>query len=202
MARPMTPRAQLIAQRIRNGDTYAAIGTDLGISKQRVQQIASRHDVKPLQARSKPLTADARQVAELLESEPRLSYKEVAERTESNASQVKKIAKRAGLDWIRQPIYRRGLHPWDYDVDPDTGCWNWRYGKDIYGHGRLHGGASGAEYAHRFAYRQYLGPIPAGESVIHTCGNLACINPEHLQAAPLGRSIVTARRRSLGRNPN
>ena len=201
MDQPMPERAQLIAERVRNGDTYADIGTDLGISKQRVQQIASKYGIKPLRVRSKPIVGVDHLIAELLESEPRLSYKDVAERTAVGEPQVRKIAKRAGIYWMRLPVYRRGLYPWDYDTDPETECWNWRYGTDIYGHGRLHGGPKGAEYAHRYAYRQYIGPIPEGESIIHTCRNLSCINPEHLKSAPFGRAVVQARQQNSVANP-
>ena len=37
-------------------------------------------------------------------------------------------------------------------------------------------------YAHRAAYEQAYGVIPAGFHVHHTCHNKRCVNPEHLQA--------------------
>ena len=188
-------KQQLILQRIRNGETYEAIGRDLGISRQRVQQIARKHGIRPLKVEDKPLAGDDYPVVHSLRTEPRLSYDEVAERHRMDSSQVRRIAEKAGVDWIRKPVYHRGIQPWDYDIFPDTSCWNWRHGKDKFGHGKLNAGESGAEYAHRFAYKQYHGGIPAGEAVIHTCGNLACVNPKHLQSAPRGEAIVMARER-------
>jgi len=35
-------------------------------------------------------------------------------------------------------------------------------------------------YAHRLAYTQAFGPVPARMEVLHTCDNPPCVNPEHL----------------------
>lgn len=40
--------------------------------------------------------------------------------------------------------------------------------------------------AHRVAYENNYGAIPAGHSIHHTCGNRACVKPEHLEAVPPG----------------
>jgi hypothetical protein len=35
-------------------------------------------------------------------------------------------------------------------------------------------------YAHRYAWTQKNGPIPADRILLHTCGNKLCVNIEHL----------------------
>lgn len=49
------------------------------------------------------------------------------------------------------------------------------------GYGFLkHGGAT--DYAHRVAYRLFVGPIPDGLTIDHRCFNTRCVNPAHLEA--------------------
>lgn len=40
--------------------------------------------------------------------------------------------------------------------------------------------------AHRLAWTNANGPIPAGHDIHHTCGEPTCINPEHLVAMAHG----------------
>ena len=60
-----------------------------------------------------------------------------------------------------------------------TACWSWagQYGDDGRPVFRLEG-------AYRWAYRIYVGPIPYGYDVHHTCENSKCVNSKHLVALP------------------
>lgn len=62
-----------------------------------------------------------------------------------------------------------------------SGCWIWTAG----GHGRGYGGYaithSVKEYAHRFAWEFFFGPIPKHLQCDHLCRNKRCVNPAHLE---------------------
>jgi hypothetical protein len=77
---------------------------------------------------------------------------------------------------------RRGPNPPKpyYDVDAETGCWNWNRGKMPTGYGttRYNGHQTSA---HRAYYAHYVEEIPAGMVVLHECDNPSCVNPEHLR---------------------
>jgi hypothetical protein len=45
------------------------------------------------------------------------------------------------------------------------------------------------QYAHRAAWEQANGPIPAGMVIMHTCDNPPCINPLHLQMGTQGDNL-------------
>lgn len=61
-----------------------------------------------------------------------------------------------------------------------NGCWNWTEHKDKKGYGRTTD-ASGEVLAHRLSYMEFIGPIPQGMHILHSCDNPSCINPDHLR---------------------
>ena len=81
------------------------------------------------------------------------------------------------------------------------GCWIWTgstAGKTKYPHLRYGyftvGGRKGKyDRAHRFAYKQWVGAIPAGLELDHTCRRPLCVNPLHLEAV----TSTENRRRSV-----
>lgn len=67
------------------------------------------------------------------------------------------------------------------DTDGPNGCHIWRAAKNTGGYGQFRDNRIGRTYqAHRFAWIQKYGAIPAGMLVLHKCHNPACVNPDHL----------------------
>lgn len=82
----------------------------------------------------------------------------------------------------------------------ESGCWLWQRHIDKKGYGKT-GHAGKTVMAHRLSYEVFVGPIPPGYDVDHTCHdpktcNLTlrcphrrCINPEHLEATTRAENI-------------
>lgn len=63
--------------------------------------------------------------------------------------------------------------------EPNTGCWLWM-GALTFGYGRFWVNGRNAR-AHRISYEAFVGPIPDGLVIDHTCRQKSCVNPEHLE---------------------
>lgn len=72
------------------------------------------------------------------------------------------------------------------DVAVD-GCWLWLGPKDRDGYasqwriGSRSDGTRTKIRPHRFAYQEFVGPIPDGMTIDHLCRVRCCVNPDHLE---------------------
>lgn len=75
--------------------------------------------------------------------------------------------------------------PHAYEIDSDTGCWNWLGALFTSGYGAVKMGPRPVP-VHRVFYTFFVGDIPDGQHVHHACENLRCVRPDHLQVLPPG----------------
>lgn len=84
--------------------------------------------------------------------------------------------------FIVMPQYRPLLDRFveKFELDRETGCWNWTACLSRKGYGKFQvGGKGGCIEAHRVSFEIFYGIVPHGTEVHHTCRNRRCVNPNH-----------------------
>lgn len=69
------------------------------------------------------------------------------------------------------------------DRQPGDGCWLWT-GSTRQGYGQIRVKRDGTwtvRDAHRVAWEELVGPVPAGLVIDHLCRVTTCVNPAHLE---------------------
>lgn len=86
---------------------------------------------------------------------------------------------------------------------PDLGhCWEYNGAKVSAGYGAVSdGGSRPQKAAHRLAYEAWVGPIPEGQLIRHTCDNPPCINPSHLETGTWSDNMWDKVQRERGNAP-
>jgi hypothetical protein len=77
---------------------------------------------------------------------------------------------------------------------PFSGCWIWMgttaKGYGLIGNGYTPNGNSKMVYTHRVSFQHFVGEIPPGKEICHTCDVPSCCNPAHLFAGTHKENIA------------
>lgn len=86
--------------------------------------------------------------------------------------------------------------------EPNSGCWIWLRKCFPSEEGAMRGAMNilGKTYAaYRVSYEAFVGPIPDGVMILHSCDNDLCVNPDHLRPGTHAENMEDMRRRNRHR---
>lgn len=106
----------------------------------------------------------------------------------------------AGRATVRDPlVIQRFLRECDHGSYAE--CWTWRGMVNTNGYGRF-SLADNHRLAHRVAFEMFIGPVPEGMVVCHSCDNRLCVNPFHLWLGTQADNVQDAVRKGRHRVPD
>lgn len=96
------------------------------------------------------------------------------------------LADLANVAGLRARLMRHSRVPRGADGLPNVyACWEWQGTLNPDGYGVMRVGGDD-RLVHRVAYIVFVGPVPYGRVVLHTCNNPRCWNPQHLAVGTQG----------------
>ena len=82
------------------------------------------------------------------------------------------------------------------------GCWTWKGALNNKGYGQFRLSRSHSVLAHRYAWEETNGPIPAGQMALHRCDNPRCVRPSHIFLGTQTDNMADARDKGRVRHGN
>ena len=75
-------------------------------------------------------------------------------------------------------------------ISVGDGCWEWQATGHPRGYGYFWPHGKIWQYAHRYSYELFVGPIPPGLSIDHLCRNPKCVRPDHLEPVTQRENVL------------
>jgi hypothetical protein len=85
-------------------------------------------------------------------------------------------------------------------VNKTKDCWLWLASTCGPGYGQFWTGER-LQMSHRWAYSYFIGSLPEGKVVMHTCDQMLCVKPEHLKLGTQAQNLADMHAKGRNRKP-
>jgi hypothetical protein len=79
--------------------------------------------------------------------------------------------------------------------EPMSGCWIWLLSIGSHGYGQACTDRARVTVAHRVSFAAFVGPIPDGMLIQHSCDNRWCVAPHHLSIGTDATNAIDKQRK-------